>query len=117
MRVQGIKYPDGKTGWTVLDENFYPVQPTCQYLKYLNNLERSPNTVQNYARHLKLFWEFLNDNYLDWKAINLEKLSDFIHWLRRPDPKTVSIKKRIKALKNTRSWISVRICLGGLHGI
>jgi integrase/recombinase XerD len=76
VRVQRIKRPDGKTGWAVLDDSFYPVQPVCQYLKYLENQERSQNTVQNYARHLKLFWEFLDQNHLDWKAINLEKLSD-----------------------------------------
>jgi integrase len=105
MRVQRIKYPDGKTSWTVLDNNFYPVQPICQYLKYLSNLERSPNTIQNYARHLRLFWEFLDQNHLDWKAINLEKLSDFIHWLRRPDPSALSIQTQ--EAKRTESTINI----------
>lgn len=107
MRVQRIRYPDGKLSWTVLDDSFHPVQPICQYLRYLENLERSPNTVKNYARHLKFFWEFLTDNYLDWQAINLEKLSDFIHWLRRPDPSVISIQPQ--SAKRTESTINIML--------
>lgn len=55
-------------------------------------MERSPNTVLSYASHLKLYWEFLRDSDLGWKAITLENLADFIAWLRRPDPRTISIK-------------------------
>lgn len=35
------------------------------YLYYLENLERSPNTLKAYAANLKLYWEFLDDNKLD----------------------------------------------------
>lgn len=111
MKVQRVRHPDAKLSWVVIDENFYPVKPICQYLRYLENLERSPNTVQNYARHLKLFWEFLDVNHLDWKAINLEKLSDFIHWLRRPDPRALAIKKQeARRMESTINIILSAVC-------
>ena len=57
----------------VLDDDYIPVEPIQKYLHYLDSCERSPNTIQTYAYNLKLFWEFLQDNSLDWREVNLEK--------------------------------------------
>ncbi|MUG93084.1 tyrosine-type recombinase/integrase [Scytonema sp. UIC 10036] len=38
------------------------------------------------AKNLKLYWEFLQDEGLDWKTIKLDQLAEFIHWLRNPNP-------------------------------
>jgi site-specific recombinase XerD len=76
----------------VLDDDYLPIEPIQKYLRYLENLERSPNTIESYARNLKLFWEFLQDSHLGWKDITLEKLSDFIHWLRNPNPRVVFLQ-------------------------
>jgi hypothetical protein len=51
--------------WLVLDDNYVPVQPILSYLKFLHDLDRSPNTIRAAAHHLKLFWELLRDEHLD----------------------------------------------------
>ena len=53
MKTQRVRFPDGKTSWVVLDDNYQPIQPITQYIRYLQNLERSPNTVSSYASHMK----------------------------------------------------------------
>jgi site-specific recombinase XerD len=92
MKTQRVRFPNGKTSWVVLDDNYQPIQPITQYIRYLQNLERSPNTVSSYASHMKLYWEFLQDACLDWTGVNLEKLADFIVWLREPVPGAISMR-------------------------
>ncbi len=91
MKVQKGHLDDGKVIWLVLDNDYLPIEPISKYLRYLNTLERSPNTIEGYARNLKLYWEFLNDNSLNWQTVNLEQLSEFIHWLRNSQPKTIPL--------------------------
>ena len=91
MKVQKGELTNGQTIWLVLDDNFLPVEPISKYLRYLDSLNRSPNTIAAYARNLKLYWEYLQQSSLDWKQVNLEQLSEFIHWLRNPDPGTIPL--------------------------
>ncbi len=92
MKVQKGQLDNGKTIWLVLDDNYLPVEPISKYLRYLDSLERSPNTISGYARNLKLYFEYLKENSLDWKAVNLEQRAEFIHWLRNPQPGTIPIR-------------------------
>jgi site-specific recombinase XerD len=62
----------------VLDNDYLPVEPIQKYLHYLDSLERSPNTIATYAHNLKLFWEFLEENCIQWQGISLDQLSNFI---------------------------------------
>jgi hypothetical protein len=49
------RIPDSEqVTWLVLDDNYLPVPPIQSYLRYLESLERSPNTIHAYAGHLKL---------------------------------------------------------------
>lgn len=88
VQVQRVQYPATyQLTWTVIDNDFLPIQPIQEYLRYLEVLERSPNTIQSYAKHLKLFWEFLEKSQLRWTDIDsLAKLAEFISWLREPQP-------------------------------
>ncbi|WP_009633821.1 tyrosine-type recombinase/integrase [Synechocystis sp. PCC 7509] len=106
MKVQRIRLPNSeKVTWVVLDDNNRFVEPIKSYLKYLESLQRSPNTIHSYANHLKLYWEFLRDSELDWTEVNLENLADFISWLRRPDPRVIFIheqeSRRLESTINT----------------
>lgn len=93
MKVQkGIVPESNRQCWIVLDDDYLPVEPIQKYLNYLDNLERSPNTISAYAHDLKLYWEFLQDKQFDWKTINMEHLADFIHWLRNPNKSVISIQ-------------------------
>ena len=66
MKVQKGRLDNGKKIWLVLDDNYLPVEPISKYLRYLDSLERSPNTISGYARNLKLYFEYLQENSLDW---------------------------------------------------
>ncbi len=96
MKVQkGVVPESNRQCWIVLDDDYLPVEPIQKYLNYLDNLDRSPNTISVYAHNLKLYWEFLRDNQLDWKTINIENLADFIHWLRNPNKNVISIQPQM----------------------
>ncbi len=112
MKVQRVRIPNSdQVTWLVLDDNYLPVQPIQGYLRYLDSLERSPNTIQAYARHLKLYWEFLRDLHLNWVEVTLENLADFIHWLRSSQPKVVSIQPtESKRTEKTINAILAAVC-------
>lgn len=104
MKVQRIQLTDGKRSWLVIGSDFLPVEPVRVYLRYLENLERSPNTVHAYACHLKLYWQFLSDSQLTWSTVTLEHLADFISWLRQPNPKLPSV--HVQTAKRTERTIN-----------
>jgi integrase/recombinase XerD len=78
--------------WLLLDDNFYPVKPVQEFLTYLHNLERSPNTIRSYALHLKLYWQYLAQTGQDWTAIGLSELAQFVAWLRNPLPGVIPLQ-------------------------
>ncbi len=113
MKVQKGTLPDSlRPVWIVLDNDYLPVEPIQKYLHYLDSVGRSPNTIQTYAYNLKLFWEFLQDSSLDWREVNLEKLSNFIHWLRNPNKSVVSIQPTV----SLRSEKTINHCLTTVCG-
>lgn len=127
MKVQRVRISESdKFTWTVLGNDFLPVEPIEQFLSYLRSVERSPNTVRSYASHLKLYWEFLQDSKLAWESVSLEDLVDFISWLRRPDPRIVNLQpEESKRLESTINVILSVVCsfyqhheiLGNTNGV
>ncbi len=111
IKVQRVRLPDyNRTTWMVIGDDYLPIRPIQSYLRYLESLERSPNTIESYAGHLKLFWEFLVDYCLDWKEVTLENLADFIHWLRSPGAKIVSLQQKAKRTEKTINTILSAVC-------
>ena len=50
MKVQRGRVPNSnQIVWIVLDDNYLPIEPIQKYLRYLESLERSPNTIEVYA--------------------------------------------------------------------
>src|SRR5216684_1655172 len=60
------------------------VEPIVRYLKYLDRIGSARQTLRSYAFTLKLYWEYLIQQQLDWKQITLDDLSRFILWLKLP---------------------------------
>lgn len=89
---KGIASDTGQPVWLVLGENYAPIESIQRYLNHLINLERSPNTVESYARYLKLYWEWLVEQHIDWRNVSLEDLSEYMHWLRVGDTLLVSLQ-------------------------
>lgn len=82
MKVQRVKLSErDRTTWMVLGDDFLPVEPIEQFLNYPRDIERSPNAVKAYAFHLKLYWEFLHSRRLEWTAVSIVELADFMTWL------------------------------------
>lgn len=127
MKVQKARLPDSSyIAWMVLDDDYLPILPIQKYLRYLESLERSPYTIEGYARHLKLQCEFLQQKNLDWKEVTLENLASFIHWLRSPEPKVISLQPiQAKRTERTINTILSTVCgfyefqerLGAIEGV
>ena len=74
----------GAVSWTVVDDEWLPVEPVERYLAHLAGIERSPNTVRAYAHGLRLWFEFLDRRGLAWNHAGVEDVSRFVAWLRAP---------------------------------
>ena len=60
------------------------ILPVKCYLDYLAALERSPHTLENYCRHLCLYFTFLEQITRDWQHVTPDDLVFFVQWLRDP---------------------------------
>jgi hypothetical protein len=74
----------GVESWTVIGPDLRPVAVIDEFLAWLTHIERSPNTVQAYARDLKAFWTFLASRGLEWERVGVGELGEFAAWARRP---------------------------------
>ena len=60
FEVRRVRMPaTGEESWTVVGPDARPVALIDEFLAWLTQIERSPNTVEAYARDLALFWSFL----------------------------------------------------------
>lgn len=91
IKVQEINTPKG-IRYIVLDSEYKVIEPIKRYLKFLDNVGKSPNTIKNYAFHLKTYCEYLKEINIGLYDINtvegkgpLEILSDYIVWLQYPE--------------------------------
>src|SRR4051794_7076073 len=74
----------GVGAWTVIGPDRAPVAVVDEFLAWLTQIERSPNTVESYARDLKAFWSFLARRGVAWDAVTVAELGEFAAWARRP---------------------------------
>ena len=83
IKVQKMILPSTKeVYWTVLGEDDLPIAPIREYLAYCRN-HMSPNTIKTYAYHVKLYWEYLEKEKVEWPNVTIHDLADFMTWLRR----------------------------------
>lgn len=76
----------GFSSWTVVGPDRAAVPEIESFLAWITNLERSPNTIEAYARDLRLFWSFLYERNLGWEDVEVDSLGDFVGWARQPFP-------------------------------
>lgn len=74
----------GTESFTVIGPERRPVEIVDEYLGWLTNNERSPNTVEAYAHDLRAFWTFLDEHGLAWDRVGVMELAEFAAWARRP---------------------------------
>ena len=107
MKVQRIYIAENHYSWLVLDDNHLPIKPIESFIRYLDHTEKSPNTAQCYANHLKLFWEYLTLHQKDWAHIRVDDLASFVYWLRSHHSNVILLKnsKNIKRTEKTVNTI------------
>jgi integrase/recombinase XerD len=84
MRVVPINTSDNKTRYLLLNDVGDPVEPVLKYLKYKDNSGAARNTLRAYCYHLKLFFEYLEQEQLDYRDIGLDEMAAFMRWLQNP---------------------------------
>ncbi len=83
--VRRVFLPErSRESFTVIGPDLRPVAVLDEYLAWLTDCERSPNTVEGYARDLRAFWTFLAEHGLDWERVGVGELAEFAAWARRP---------------------------------
>ncbi|MBQ9013431.1 MAG: tyrosine-type recombinase/integrase [Bacilli bacterium] len=104
MKVQDVRLEDNKKRYLLVYDDGLPVIPVGKYLKHLDNVERSSNTLKTYVYSLKLYFEYLQEINVDYRKVNINILSDFVSWLRNPyqNHKVTSIKP-IKSKRTEKS--------------
>jgi len=70
--------------FTVVGPDRRPVEVVDDYLGWLTDCERSPNTVEAYAHDLRAFWTFLAERGLGWEQVGVMELGEFAARARRP---------------------------------
>ncbi|WP_198416457.1 tyrosine-type recombinase/integrase [Cryobacterium lyxosi] len=73
----------GRRSWTVVGPDGIPIDDLEAYLGAIRSSGRANNTVKSYARHLSLFWRWLNAAKVDWEELTFPDLTDFLHVYRR----------------------------------
>lgn len=67
MKVQEVQVA-GNIRYILIDSNGGPVVTVAKYLKYLDLIGKSTNTLKAYCYHLKLYYQFLEE--IDIKTKN-----------------------------------------------
>ncbi|MEI3605871.1 tyrosine-type recombinase/integrase [Pseudogracilibacillus sp. SE30717A] len=113
MKVQEVQVA-GNIRYILIDSNGGPVVTVAKYLKYLDLIGKSTNTLKAYCYHLKLYYQFLEEIDLDYKEVDLSVLANFIGWLRNPHQSTNVIN--IREVKARRSESTVNVILTCIMG-
>jgi len=84
MRVVEVETQDHQKRYVVIDDTGKIVDPIVRYLKYLDRLGSARQTLRSYASALRLYWDFLGQQRIDWQQVTLDDLSQFVLWLKLP---------------------------------
>ncbi len=114
MRVQEISTNTCQKRYVVIDDSGDLVIPIVRYLKYLDAIGRARNTLRAYAHNLKLFFEYLGQQSLDFQHVTLDDMAGFVLWLKNPyrSLKIFPVKPVTQARTNT----TINQCLAAVAG-
>lgn len=84
MKVESLITGEGKERYMLVDDKGDPVEIVLKYIKYKDNTGAARNTLRAYCYHLKLFFEFLEQENLDYRDIGIDEMASFMRWLQNP---------------------------------
>lgn len=95
----------------LLDAYGHPVLPVMKYLKYLDSTGKKSNTHKTYCYALKQYFQFLYELNYEYKKIDLEKLMEFVAWLRTPYKSVKVTPLKTKTAIRTEKTINLTITI------
>lgn len=84
LRVEPLITSDHKTRYMLVNTLGEPVEPVLRYIKFKDNTGAARNTLRAYCYHLKLFFEFLEQENLSYYDIGIDEMAIFMRWLQNP---------------------------------
>ncbi len=106
----------GIESWTLIGPDLRPVAVVDEFLAWLTHVERSPNTVEAYARDLKAFWSFLDERGRSWDRVDVGTLAEFAAWARRPAHNVVVLaEEAARRSARTVHRMLTGVALGASH--
>lgn len=115
MKVQEVNTNKG-IRYILLDDEFKVVDEVKRFLKYLDTNGKSPNTLRNYAFHLKTYYEYMNNIGINIKDLcntpnkgPVDILSEFMMYLQYPD--TFNGIVRVNGEEAVRQDITINIIM------
>jgi len=84
LRVDTVITQDGKTRYMLVDANSDPVLPVLRFLKFKDTGDTARNSLRAYCQHLKLYFEFLEQENRDYRQVNIDDMASFMRWLQNP---------------------------------
>ena len=103
MKVQKVVKPNNQISWIVLDNEFKPVVPILEFTKFLEATDKSPNTIKAYNHHLKLYWQFLQQDQINWTEVGIKDLANFIRWLQSGDQSEIIYFNRHESKRTNKT--------------
>src|SRR3546814_16319241 len=96
-----------RESFTVLGDDDVPVAPVERYLKYLPDIERSPNTIKAYAHDLKDWFTFLAGRAREWQSVIVADVGALVAWLRLPNTLSKHGSCELPSVDPLCGWVSV----------
>lgn len=81
-KVITVKNEETNTIYLLTSNEGIPFLYANKYFKFLENTNKSVNTIKSYAYRLKLYWDFIELNQLDFRKIKMDDLVKYIGWLQ-----------------------------------
>ena len=107
MKVSTITTSTNKKRYMLVDNNGLSVDAVNKYLKYKDSHGSARNTLKTYCYHLKLYFQYLEQSKLDYLSVNIDSMSNFLHWLQTPSDSLITIN--LKPTESKRSARSINI--------
>lgn len=115
MKVQRVKIAEHQYIWLVLGADYLPIEPIEVFIRYLHYTEKSPDTIQSYASHLKLFWQYLGVSQKNWQSITITDFAEFVHWLRSQAHNVFHLKNNLDTRRTERTVNTILSALSSFY--
>lgn len=81
LAVLKIRFPDGRTSWTINNNDEPTVEAFRSWVVHLEEINFSPNTIEAYARHVGRLLRYLDGNDKHLSDISIRLYDTFLQWL------------------------------------